>query len=510
MPKLLSPRLLSIATSMTCALGSAGALESFAVGPRALGMGGTGVACVNDVQAQYYNPAAFGFFKYGGTDDTQVAVDNQNLYEKDWGLGIDVGVGARIHEQFAEYADNLKRIYDGGVVQRIQSGTAITTADVKDFTIFSDALTHLADPGEALSVDMNAGFGLRIGHFCLGARALSQMSAKVYSIDWAFSGGSGAQIEAALDAANTAAAPPGGYSIHVLTAGQQASLTTLGLSTTSITQLDYLANQAGVTSAEIQSTVDLMTEVNTALGGTTGGSSITANTTSARLYGVAIGEVPLTYGYAINDYVSVGGSLKLMLGRVYGSDVLIFDNDASEILSDAKEHYESTTTWGVDLGIMARMNMLQGGLNVRNLNAPKFHGPTVQNLLSSGATRTVTYDDYTASPSVSTGIAFIPWHNFTLAADMDITSNKTTLNDYKTRNLGLGTELNLWVVAFRAGLMKNLAESDIGMIYTAGFGLNVWAFRIDAAAAMAKEKTTFDGKEYPKELRGSLQIAVDF
>jgi hypothetical protein len=58
--------------------------------------------------------------------------------------------------------------------------------------------------------------------------------------------------------------------------------------------------------------------------------------------------------------------------------------------------------------------------------------------------------------------------------------------------------------------MKNLAQDDIGMMYTAGLGISLWAFRIDAAGAMSKDKTTFDGKDYPRELRGAVQLAVDF
>ena len=89
------------------------AQESFVVGPRALGMGGTGVAAVDDVPAQYYNPAAFGFFAYQPpaaeqTDKGPESVDNNKLWEKSWGVGIDATFGGQIHKDFADHLNVLK------------------------------------------------------------------------------------------------------------------------------------------------------------------------------------------------------------------------------------------------------------------------------------------------------------------------------------------------------------------------------------------------------------------
>ncbi len=135
-----SPTLVRLALAGACLLaaGHAGAMESFIVGPRALGMGGANVASVNDIQAQFYNPAAFGFFhdrepltampapppradqvpakdsQVPAGGQTPVAAqapigeteytgggfwpsDNNHLGRKSWGFGLDASVGLRAH-----------------------------------------------------------------------------------------------------------------------------------------------------------------------------------------------------------------------------------------------------------------------------------------------------------------------------------------------------------------------------------------------------------------------------
>jgi hypothetical protein len=498
-----SPRLFACAVALTAAT-SASAAESFIVGPRALGMGGTGVACVNDVQAQYYNPAAFGFFSYGEAPAKDVShrpVDNQNLYEKDWGFAVDVNAGLRVHDRFAEYADDLKNIYDSNLIQNIENGTTtnITTADMQKLTTFASALEGIDNPDEFATADLNAGFGLRIVHFGIGVRAYGEAIARVTNLDMSNFGGGAADINTALNSTTTSGS--GG----VLTAAQQTALTNAGISGANVTKLDQLASSAGLSSSDVQSLVDLIA----ASGSGTG--TVTDNTTTVLVRGVAIGEIPISYGYAINDHVSIGGSLKFIKGRLYGTAVRVFDDNAADTLRNARDHYQDTATGSIDLGVMTRWEMFQAGITGRNLTRPKFKGFDSTTTLSNGTTVTEHIDDYTLDPSAAVGVAFIPAPWFTLAADADLTRNKTIYPDYKTQHVGLGAEVNaFYFLALRGGVMKNIAESDVGLIYTAGLGLNLWAMRLDVAAAMAKEKTTFDGREIPREMRGSAQLAVDF
>ena len=346
-----------------------------------------------------------------------------------------------------------------------------------------------------MTVDATGGFSVRIKQFGLGVRMYSQVSGRLQSLDLANLG------LGSIDDLNTQLSgitPPGSGS--VLTSAQQTQLTNAGISAGNVTTLDQLAAQAGVTSAQTQLLVDTLVGVAAASNGS--GGTLSSNTSSLRLYGASIMEIPLSFGWAFNENISVGGNLKAMIGRVYGTDVLVFDDNVADALKNADNNYRQTVTWGVDLGAMVRVKMLNLGLTARNLNTPTFDGPTV------GVVR---YPNYEIKPSATFGAAFIPLEWITLAADVDLTRNSTVISTYESQMLRLGAEFNLLhFLALRAGYSTNLAEDDIGGLVHAGIGINLWAVRFDVAGAMSLEKTTYDGNTVPREARVGLQLAVDF
>ena len=138
------------------------------------------------------------------------------------------------------------------------------------------------------------------------------------------------------------------------------------------------------------------------------------------------------------------------------------------------------------------------GMVGRNLNKPSFDwkGP----------------GDYEVDPQVRAGVALRMWDFVTLAADVDVTENDTNISDnYKSRNLGVGAEFDLLsFLRLRAGMYKNLSESDIGPVYTVGFGLNFYLFQLDAAAALSKDTAMIDGDKLPEEVRGELALSFQF
>jgi F plasmid transfer operon, TraF, protein len=475
--------------------GFAVAQDSFVVGPRALGMGGTGVAAVDDLPAQYYNPAAFGFFGHQPpveeqTDKGPLSVDNNALWRKDWGAEADFTFGARIHKDFAEHINTLKKYWDDGTIDRISTSGLNNEADALAMVDTFNALSNLSDPDNAITADATGGFSVRIKHFGLGVRTFSQVSGRLQTLDLVNLGIGGTNIDAELT--GITATGPGG----TFTSTQMAALDAAYSGTNHLT-LDQLATQAGITQAE----ADLLTQALVAASNPAG-LPLDRNLSALRMYGVNLIEIPLSFGYAFNENIAIGGNLKAMIGRVYGTDVIVFGDDVEDAIRSADENYEETLTWGVDLAIMARLKMFNFGLTARNLNSPTFDGPTV------GATK---FPDYEIEPTVTAGAAFIPFDTVTLALDLDLIESETVLSSYKSQYVRLGAEWDIVrFLALRAGYSENLAESDIGGLVHAGVGVNLYLVRIDLAGSMALKTTEYDGNEVPREARIGFQLATDW
>ena len=131
------------------------------------------------------------------------------------------------------------------------------------------------------------------------------------------------------------------------------------------------------------------------------------------------------------------------------------------------------------------------GLVARNINSPKFD--------------TTAGGDYELDRQVRAGLALNPANFWTIAMDMDLTKNKTPVDGFDSRQFALGTEINIvnrkaFNIPLRAGVIKNMAESDSKMAYTFGTGLNLLYMHFDVSGVLSSDKTEIDDKKYPTKL----------
>lgn len=484
------------------------------LGPKALGMGGAHVAVTNDAHANYWNPAAYGFF--GMNDKIK-----DDYSKRKWSAVASAGAGVQVHEDLGEQVDKLMD-YDYAKL----TDSTFEATEVKDFVGLVNQLKEFNEnKNRVATVLADAGLSIQVGHFGVGVIGLGQMSGMgdIDTLNIAPHGFIGALT--ITDFANQMASACGGPCTgSYLSPSQKSELDTylqrVGWTNATdrdkyINAMDYGLTQSQAAGQTVPSNIiDQIKGTGTLVAAATGGGSIDKNESSLDFKGHGIMEVPLTYGRAINNNLAVGGNVKYMKARTFDVEVPAFDKDFADLLDDARDKYEESTALGLDLAALYRIGDIRLGIVGRNLNRPKFD---VKRYTFSKATGQVVYNtptsgEITEEPQVRAGVAYKPLSILTLAADYDLTENDTTVSDdYKSRNIAVGAELDLLkFLQLRAGMYKNLSESDMGNIYTAGLGLNLYLFNLDAGVSWASEKVTLDGDDYPKEVRGELALSMLF
>jgi len=210
--------------------------------------------------------------------------------------------------------------------------------------------------------------------------------------------------------------------------------------------------------------------------------------TDALAFGVLVGEIPLSYAYDFaipSGRLSVGGSAKIMQAYSYFRTMRIDNED-----DDSDEDYDKlSTSFGLDLGVHYVSSDVEGlgiGMVVKNLNSPTF------DTMMDGK-------EITLDPMVRVGVSYMLLDSLEFAADLDLTDNEMIVEGMKSRMFGggLGWQPVSWF-NLSGGLMKNLSNSDEGLIYTAGFGLGPETFHLDLAAQITGQQNSYEGTSVPR------------
>ena len=492
--------------------------ESFKIlGPRAIGMGGAYTAIAEDALAQYWNPAGLA---------------QQKWFDVQMGGGANYAFTSDILKNANDLADLANKY---SKIQQAQQGGGNLDADT--LSAFMQGIQNMADlnkPGKGALVEANAGGNFRFGKMAFSVNNFTSVGADPTVDTRNISLGAGVGSVGAVFPAETGTLNPSFTDTaardtlaSILTA-LSPDLVTMGINIANATNAaNALINQAQATSTNAQ-IIDAINQANAALpivkpvlDNVAAGSSYNNNTSNLTLRGGSFTEIALGYGmqipYLSSPNLYLGGNLTAIRGDIgfYRQNILQEDTGGSDIVKNFNKNVKTSWQPSLDLGVLynLRYTWLRSkfGLTAKNINRPKFGQP--QAAATAGETADAHLDT-----QLRAGAAFYPFNFWSLAADCDLTNNLTPVPGYKSRNLGLGTEINVfnrpWInIPLRAGLTKNISEKS-PWTYTAGFGLNFLHFVVEVGGAISSEtqniKTDDSGKAQKVPANASLAAQISF
>jgi hypothetical protein len=242
--------------------------------------------------------------------------------------------------------------------------------------------------------------------------------------------------------------------------------------------------------------------------------------------GSEITEFGAGYGHELPvPGLFVGGDLKIMRAKVGYANQLIIqpnnsqsNNNSSNLVSDLKNGAASSGNIGIDAGALWDVNKSfdgvwwapRVGLTGRNLNNPKF-------TQAGAAAADGVGGRYAVNPQARLGVAISPYHWWNIAADLDMTRNLTPVDGVASRQLDLGTEVNIfnrsWInIPLRVGFARNVeAATDM---FTIGAGINLLHLMIDFAGEASPQhiqtQTQGSSSKIPQELGASVSLSLLF
>ncbi|MBN1626281.1 MAG: conjugal transfer protein TraF [Deltaproteobacteria bacterium] len=434
---------ITLGSALTC---TAAGFQS--IGYNAISMGGAGVAYTSGSYAAYYNPALLASHKYGME------------------INISPGVGFREHN----LADHIDTLADIGIeetmnnlsslnfpgIETAASGSEITTS--QEYTTLRENLSTIQTELGAMSgsngleVAPGVTVGVQVRNLGFGIYGLSDVAAS-----------------AIIDPQRLDIVVPveSGYGQHYV-------------------QYDPAADTFTVRDEEYYEGNSLEYAVQ-------------EQTTTIHVIGLTYLEIPVAYAHKFETSfgdLSVGGAFKIMSGNTYKMYRPV-DTESGDISDDIDDYEKKSTAFGVDAGVLYNppvLNNLSLGMVMKNINTPKFD--------------VIDGSELEFKPMARFGAAYSAiLDRLTFAMDMDLTENDGYIPGYKERYMGGGVDFHpfSWL-SVRAGLMKNIAESDEGTMMTAGFGFGSKWFQFDVAGQYSTDEGHYKGDDYPRS--GRVQVSL--
>ncbi len=381
------------------------------LGPRAMGMGGAGVALAQGAVGSYWNPAGLG------------QVENPS------GLQVPVSGHVAFSGSLLRGLNDIKTLNDN-----CPSGPNCQQSDI------NNAISDLSGPKSGVLADAGAGAELKI------------KKVTVFANDFVY-----AAAMPRVDAVNTAPA------------------------------------------------------------------TLVNNTSALLIHAISVTEFGVGYGRELPwvPGLLVGGNLKVLVGRVGYTKIGAFTVNSNNPFKSLMDNHAQSVQPGIDLGLLWDVNKTfenawwrpRIGVTSRNINNPRFKESSL------GQTDGGYSNKFSLQGNTRAGIAISPMHFWNIAADMDLTRNVTPLGGVLSQEMGIGTEVNVfnrsWInIPLRAGVRRNIAQSDAHTALTAGFGLNFLHLIVDAAGMVTpsyqQSKSVGKSARVPADIGAAVQLGFMF
>ena len=488
------------------------------LGTRPMGMGGAFVGMAQGPIAQYWNPAGL--------------YQEKNVS----GMEIPVSAGIEFTGKTMENASQLGQV--------AKDYTALQTAqntggkmDAQQMAVFVKSLPliqNMNEKGTGALVEAAGGLNLKFAKVTVSVNNYTSLGASPFvdttniGLD-AASGVTGVKMTALdttpVTGTKATAATTIDNAITTIGYGNLEKLLCGAAGCSGITQSNFaiaLVNQAAASSLSDQQILDAANTMSANAAAAApiiqagaSGNPYSNNQTDLTIKGASYTEIAFGLARPIKPVsgLTVGGNIKLINGRVGYAKFKVLQNETG--MTDPFKDFTDTmkTSWApaIDLGAMYDLTKLsaklpmkpRAGLVLRNLNRPSFTNPDAQG----GKTHLDT--------QARMGLAISPANFWHIAADMDLTKNLTPVNGFKSRQLALGTEFNIinrkaFNIPLRAGIMKNIGNSDSHAAYTAGFGINLLYMHFDVAGVVSSNKVEIEDKKYPTKAEVSASFGLLF
>jgi len=490
------------------------------LGTRPMGMGGAFVAVAQGPIAQYWNPAG-------------LVKSSANVS----GMEIPVGVNAEFTGDIVKNASQITDMASkfSSLQSAQKNGTTPMNADqLAAFAKTVSLMSDMNEPGKGALVEVAGGVNFKFSKVALSVNNFTSLGLNPY-IDTtniglgADAGVSGINMSGVVttNPADTttrntiqgAITAMGGYTaIQTLICGSAGTCLTGNGINSDLLLANALYNQAatsGQSAAQITEAANTMSQyasqVAPLITAANSGNTYANNTSNLTVTGAAFTEVAAGYAWSVDKWLSglsVGGNVKMINGQTVSNNFKFLSESKT---GDAFKMDNPKSSWrpALDLGVLWNVNAKypriplhpRVGLVMRNINSPSFD--------------TTLGPKYDLDRQVRLGFALNPARFWTLALDMDVTKNKTPVKGFDSRELSMGTEINIFNrkafnIPLRAGLIKNMAEKSSKMAYTVGTGINLLFMHFDVSGVVSSERTKLDDKDIPTKLGAAASFGLLF